>query len=337
MMAPSPTVVLGVAFVSSFGAVFAARQLAERAQLLDVPNERSSHKKAVPRVGGIGLLMGVALALALVPGVMVEFGAALAGTLALAVVGLVDDVRGLGARIRFLLQLLVCIAFVSLQPLPDTINLVTFELKLGWVTSVVYALWLMWMLNLFNFMDGIDGLAGSQLAFAAAFFIVAASGSLALAGVILLGGACGFLVWNWPQAKVFMGDVGSTSLGFLLRALALQASPEVPIVASALVLLPFIFDATLTLLRRASEKRRVWEAHRSHIYQLPQSWGVSNTRVLGWELVFLTFQFALGLGYLRTDRSDLRWGIVAVSLTSAASISTYVLRRAKRHGQGVRW
>jgi UDP-N-acetylmuramyl pentapeptide phosphotransferase/UDP-N-acetylglucosamine-1-phosphate transferase len=277
------------------------------------------------------------IALMLSPGVLRDLWPALAGVLALSVLGLVDDVRGLAARVRFLLQFLVCVGFVSIQPLPHHLNIVSIDLNLAWLRYPLHALWLMWMLNLFNFMDGIDGFAGSQLAFTALFFWLGAAGSLSLLGVILLGAALGFLVWNWPQAKVFMGDVGSTSLGFLLGAMALQASPEVPLVASTLVLLPFVFDATFTLLRRLREKRRVWEAHRSHIYQLPQSWGVSNTHVLGVELVFLTFQLALGLLYLRLDHNGLRWLIVGFSLTVASLIFGCVLRYARKNGQGVRW
>jgi len=337
MSSASPALALGVAFIAALVAVFVARRIAERAQLLDVPNERSSHKTAVPRVGGIGLLAGVAVGLLMTPEVLRDWWPALAGALALSVVGLVDDVRGLPARGRFLLQFLVCVGFVSVQPLPHSISIVNIELQLGWLSYPLYALFLMWMLNLFNFMDGIDGLAGSQLAASAVFFWLTATGSLSLLGVLLLGAALGFLVWNWPRAKVFMGDVGSTSLGFLLGAMALHAAPQVPLVASMLVLLPFVFDATFTLLRRAKEKRRVWEAHRSHIYQLPQSWGTSNTRVLGVELLFLAFQLALALLYWKIDRDAFRWSIVVISLSSAALISVKVLRYARKHGHGVRW
>lgn len=336
-MSYSPFLALVIACVASLAAVFAARRMAERAQLLDVPNERSSHQVPVPRVGGVGLLAAVAVTLFTMPSLMSELRWALGGTLALAAIGLFDDLRGLRASVRFLAQLLVCVAFVYLQPLPSTIQIVNLDLPLGSLSSIAYVLWLMWMLNLFNFMDGIDALAGSQIAFASVFFCLCATGAISSFSMILLGASCGFLFWNWPRAKVFMGDVGSTSIGFLLGALALQATPDVPITASVLVLLPFIFDATFTLIRRAFERRKVWQAHRSHIYQLPQAWGNTNTKVLYVELAVLTLQLALGLIYVRADSAALRWTIFLLALLGALVVALSVWRYAKKHTQNVQW
>src|SRR5690606_41615630 len=111
-MSYSPLLALVIACVASLGAVYAARRMAERAQLLDMPNERSSHQVPVPRVGGVGLLAAVAVTLFTMPSLMSELRWALGGTLALAAIGLFDDLRGLRASVRFLAQLLVCVAFV---------------------------------------------------------------------------------------------------------------------------------------------------------------------------------------------------------------------------------
>lgn len=336
-MNPVSWMTIGLSFTASLVAVFSARRFAERARLLDMPNERSSHKVPVPRVGGVGLLLGIGVSLLSFPTVVAELRWALLGTVALAILGFVDDVRGLRTSVRFLTQLLICILFVYFQPLPNTISVVDIDLDLGGFASMVYALGLMWLLNLFNFMDGIDGLAGSQIAFAALFFWLTTGGVIAPLALMLLGAAFGFLVWNWPRAKVFMGDAGSTSIGFLLGAMALQASPRVPLAASGLVLLPFIFDASFTLVRRTMERRRVWEAHRSHIYQLPQAWGVSNTTVLYAELGFLGLQLGFAVIYVQNASSSVRWSLLAVALADAALISISVLRHAKKAAQGVQW
>lgn len=333
----APSFAFFFSFAATLAIVFAVKRLAERAQVLDVPNERSSHKVPVPRVGGVGVVAGVGLTLLLAPGSFQELRWALGGGLVLALIGLFDDLRGLRPAVRFLGQLLVCCGFVFIQPLPDALQIVSLSIHLGGWAAAAHVLWLMWMLNLFNFMDGIDGLAGSQIASAAVLFLLSTTGAISSFSLILLGSTCGFLFWNWPRAKVFMGDAGSTSIGFLIGALTLLAAPQLAITASVLVLLPFIFDATFTLIRRVCERRKVWEAHRSHIYQLPQAWGAKNTTVLYIELAVLAFQLCIALIHERNDALWVRWISFILPLVAATTIAFSVWHYAKKNARNVQW
>lgn len=256
------------------------RRLAMRVALLDIPNQRSSHSAPTPRGGGVAIvaafLAGVAGLALISPAEARAFPLLLLLTSFLvAGIGFWDDLRQLSARHRILVHFLAATLLVwglgregLVAPPAGQFALVPLFGGLLLVLAVV------WALNLFNFMDGIDGLAGSEAAFVAA----GAALLLALAGgsrettllLVLAAGCLGFLVWNWPPAKIFMGDVGSGFLGFVLAALALRTSVfrhDLPL--GCWLILPGVFlaDATFTLLRRMVRRERWYDAHRSHAYQ----------------------------------------------------------------------
>ncbi len=261
--------------LASLGATGLVRGALLRRQVLDRPNERSSHERPVPRGGGIAVV-GAALI-----GLMGLSGAAIAGlappavpavwlaaALALAIVSFRDDLRPLPAWLRLGVQAIA--VAVALPPIlavgPVTQGLLPPAL------DAAFAL-LAWLafLNFFNFMDGIDGIASVET-MALGLGLV---GLGLLAGVwawigpgaVLAGAAAGFLYWNWHPARIFLGDVGSVPLGFLLGGLMLLLAAA-GFWASA-VILPayYLADAGLTLCRRILRGERVWEAHRSHFYQ----------------------------------------------------------------------
>jgi Fuc2NAc and GlcNAc transferase len=154
---------------------------------------------------------------------------------------------------------------------------------LGYVLAVVG---IVWTLNLFNFMDGIDGIAASEAVFVAIAGTLAVSGTAgsasSAAGILFGTACCGFLLWNWPPAKIFMGDVGSGYLGFTVAVLAIGATHNNPIGLFVWLIVGGVFfvDATVTLIRRFARGDRVHEAHRSHAYQwLSRRWG-THLRVL---------------------------------------------------------
>jgi len=257
--------------------------------VLDIPNERSSHSRPTPRGGGLafgavilgGILVAAAagwvrsaVALALVPS---------GGAIAL--VGWIDDRRGLPARFRLLVHVAAAVWVVYCFGPADRLELGRLSLPLGPAAAIVSVLGLVWLSNLFNFMDGIDGIAASE---AASVAIIAASlclraGDTEPAWLFLLVAAAvlGFLPWNWAPARVFMGDSGSVVLGFLLGALALLENQRtvIPALGSALLLGVFLVDATLTLIRRAARGERLSVAHRSHAYQRAVQAGASHARV----------------------------------------------------------
>jgi Fuc2NAc and GlcNAc transferase len=279
---------LGSALVS-FGVAGLVHAHALRLRLLDHPNDRSSHAIPTPRGGGLGIVVastGAILAgwaMGLIDGAT---GLVLAlGMCALALLGWIDDRTGLTARVRLPVQALVAAGtLVAFDGLPQ-LRLGTQVADLGASGYVLGTLGIVWSINLFNFMDGIDGLAGIEavIVFAVGAAITLAAGNVSLGAIALIVAAAtaGFLAWNWPPAKIFMGDVGSAPLGYLVSAFALAAerSGTAPLLAFAVAGGVFIMDATLTLLRRLARRERLAEAHRNHAYQrLSRAWG-SHRRV----------------------------------------------------------
>jgi Fuc2NAc and GlcNAc transferase len=258
--------------------------LRKRAVSIDVPNARSSHRAPTPRGGGLAAVLATTLILmALVSRGAVDmhlFWAVSVGGLAVAVVGFIDDRRAVSPKVRLAVHLAAAIwALAWLGGLPP-LQLGDRLVEFGWGGYVLGVLGIVWALNLFNFMDGVDGLAGSQAVFVALAGCLLQYGQAESQGAVSLGfvfaGACaGFLAWNWPPAKIFMGDVGSGYMGYTIAVLALALTRENPVALLVWVILGGVFfmDATITLLRRWSRGERVLEAHRNHAYQwLAQRW-----------------------------------------------------------------
>jgi Fuc2NAc and GlcNAc transferase len=271
------------------------RKLAVAHGVLDIPNERSSHSGATPRGGGAAIVFAVTVAFGLLAvfGVMrSDFLLALeVGGLAVATVGFIDDRGKVPPGIRLVVHLAAASwAMYWLGSLPPLL-VAGYVLKLGWIGQLLGVLAIVWTLNLCNFMDGIDGIAASEAAFVAfaGAWLSSRGGTepQVAAAAWVFGAACvGFLLWNWPPARIFMGDVGSGYLGYVIGVLALAASRENPAALWVWLILGGVFfvDATVTLARRLLRGERVYEAHRSHAYQwLARRWGshksVTNTVV----------------------------------------------------------
>lgn len=250
------------------------RRYALAASLLDIPNARSSHSLPTPRGGGVAIvivfLSGI-IALSLSGLLATSTLWALLGAGAwIAVVGFIDDHQHIPARWRLLAHFIGAIWGLFWLGLP---TLVLFGMDLTTLGYVLAAFYLVWMLNLYNFMDGIDGLASIEA------ITVCAGGVLLLvlgtdtashySLILLIGAVAGFLVWNFPPAKIFMGDAGSGFLGITLGLFSIHAAHLSPsFFCSWLILLGvFIVDATWTLIRRFLRGEKVYEAHRSHAYQ----------------------------------------------------------------------
>jgi Fuc2NAc and GlcNAc transferase len=265
--------------------------LARRWQILDLPNERSAHTQPIPRGGGVGLFLGLVAGMAAAslqgqPWPWLIWQLLLAAAV-LVVVGAIDDSKGLPVGIRFCFYTLVSLAVTGLILWPAPVWLM-----------LAAALYLLWMMNLFNFMDGIDGIAVTQTVFvclAVAALVTWRGGdaTYSLLCLLIAGAACGFLYWNWSPARLFMGDAGSISLGFLLAALSLQGqvSGAMPLLCWLILMAVFIADASGTLLRRALTGEVVTRAHSSHLYQrLARHWQSHRLVVglmLGYNLLWL--------------------------------------------------
>ncbi len=251
------------------------RHFALRLHLLDRPNERSSHALPTPHGGGVGLFAALFAILAgqgeLLPP---AGGAVLAGTAALVLLGLADDLWQLSVRLRFALYTLICLAAAA----PLAVAAGTSATVLP-IAVPALALTLLWSLNLYNFMDGIDGLAALQCiaACTGAALLAGPAAGVDYAGLCLLLAAVqlGFLAWNWPPARLFMGDAGSIPTGFLLACLAWQGAllGALPIGCWLILLALFIVDSGWTLLWRLRRGERITQAHRQHAYQrLSRHW-----------------------------------------------------------------
>jgi Fuc2NAc and GlcNAc transferase len=279
---------LSLAMVAIVAAVWAAtgvvRRRALENQVLDIPNARSSHATPTPRGGGLAVAVGylVAVALLFSAGLLAaRVAAALIGGGALiASVGYADDRHALPARTRFTVHALAAALVVALIGGLDDGSMRIFGLHGPVAGGAIAFLAIAWMTNLFNFMDGIDGIAASEAVFiaSASAFIGWRHGGdpgLVIALLALAAASLGFLLWNWPPARIFMGDVGSAFLGFSLAALsiAMCARDALPIEVFVILGGVFIVDATVTLLRRLFRRDRWYEAHRSHAYQqLARRW-----------------------------------------------------------------
>jgi Fuc2NAc and GlcNAc transferase len=286
----------------SAGGVWFSIRLARKAGFLDVPNDRSSHTIPTPRLGGVPMVVSAILPFAvwvfLAAGEGFSFEG-VAGTVLFAfgmsALGFYDDLFDLSPLIRIVIQFALCLSclgfFRSLFP------------GLLWVG--VASVWCVWMLNLYNFMDGIDGLAGGEAAVASSFFFLlfARSGEpgWAVANLMVAASAAGFLVHNWPPAKVFMGDSGSAFLGafYGMQSLIAPVTTGIPFIVLVLPFSNFILDATVTLFLRIYRGEKWYLAHRSHIYQRMTDLGMSHRKVATLELIVVAVSCVAAEAYLR--------------------------------------
>jgi len=259
------------------------RQYALSNKVLDVPNERSSHTVPTPRGGGLAIVLAFVVAIGLIffrsPG-HANLLVALSSTLFVAVIGFCDDHAHVPARWRILVHVfaaLMALFFLCglpnlLLPAPIDWLFKRWIVDLGWLGYLVGTLMLVWFLNLFNFMDGTDGIAASEAIFVsgglAAYLYYLDSLSFSIS-ISVMAASMGFLLWNWPKAKIFMGDVGSGFLGLLLGILILLATQQAAVLFYCGLILfgIFLVDSTYTLLYRFFSGQKWYDAHCSHTYQ----------------------------------------------------------------------
>ncbi len=294
-------------FSSSLALTWAVRRYALRRSLLDIPNERSSHRVPTPRGGGLAIALTslVALAWLAATGRLVHgLAPALAGGAGAALTGWLDDHRDLPPGPRLLVQVTLALWSLGwLGGLP-AVDLGFFRIEAPATLGLVALLGIVWLVNLYNFMDGTDGLAAVQALTAAAgaglLLLHRGHEGLACYSLALAAAVAGFLVFNRPPARIFMGDVGSYFLGFTLAVLALasERSGALSLWCWLTLLAWFLTDATLTLLLRLLRGEPWHQAHRQHAYQRLVQLGWSHGRLLtaflGLQLLLLTPLAALG-------------------------------------------
>lgn len=265
------------ALVASWVMTRLLRHYALAKSLMDIPNERSSHTMPTPRGGGVAIVLGFALGVPFLAGIESYAHPALyhvlgAGLL-VAIIGFADDHGHIAARWRLLGHFIAAAWLMfGLQGM-GPVQIFNTLVDPGWLGGALAVFYLVWMLNLYNFMDGIDGIASMQAIFVcvsgAALAWLTGHPSLIATPLLLAAAVAGFLIWNFPPARIFMGDAGSGFLGLVLGGLSLEAGRQAPeLMWSWLILLGvFIVDATVTLFRRLANREKVYQAHRSHAYQ----------------------------------------------------------------------
>jgi len=282
-------------FIISFILTYFIKNYAIKKSLVDIPNDRSSHTIPTPHGGGIAIaiswFIGISylfyfneiedsLYYSLMVGVIISS------------ISYLDDLFELSAKLRLLVQAFV--AFLGLYFIGglDTINFGLFSISNPLVTTLFAFFMIVWFINLYNFLDGIDGYAGSEAVFLGLAGFILFNDSIFL---VLVFSVLGFLVWNWHKAKIFMGDVGSTLLGYNIAIFTIYYANQDSMNLWVWVILfgVFWFDATLTLFRRYKNKEKLSQAHRKHTYQRAVQSGLAHDRVVIYSIFINLILFSL--------------------------------------------
>jgi len=313
-----------VLFIISFITTYVVRLIAVKLNIYDVPGERSSHTIPTPRGGGIALIISWYI------GITYEhmfwnsmpsnlYHALLSGAIIVGI-GMIDDIWSVNPKIKIIFQILASgLALYFLGGL-QKVDLGFCILDNIYVLSIIALVGIVWAVNLFNFLDGIDGYLGSEVV-----FISIAIGILCTNSMVLLLGSVtlGFLVWNWQRAKIFMGDVGSTLLGFNVAIFAIyyQNTDKTSILVWIILSSVFWFDATLTLFRRFRNRETLSVAHKKHAYQRITQAGFSHQKTVIYSILInlLIFIFA----WLSIEFSEFITGF----LTAVLILLYYIVKK----------
>jgi Fuc2NAc and GlcNAc transferase len=323
----------GIAFLLSAGITGLMKAYAQRANLLDLPNQRSSHKVATPRGGGLGIVvvfLSVVFALWLLGDI--EKGTAIAFVLGggmVAGIGFADDHSDVPAGWRFLVQIIAATMVVTMLGGLAEFQLGKLVVDLGIAGDLLAVVFMVWFTNAFNFMDGIDGIAASEaICIAGGGLIILSLGEGGAASSLLAAigaSSLGFLAWNWPPAKIFLGDVGSAFLGFVLMAIAFLTSGDGSVsIWSWLILLGVFFvDATVTLVTRMLKREDWLSAHRNHAYQKASRHYGSHGRVtIGAITINLVWLFPIA--FLATAKPERGWWLTLAAWAPLIVFSLWI-------------
>lgn len=284
-------------FGLSFGSTWLMRRIALRKAILDIPNQRSSHARPTPRGGGVAIVLAwyAGLSFLFFTGKLSEtlFGAFLPGLL-LVGIGFLDDIFQLKPIFRLSVQVLAAGASLAVLGGLQKLDFGFWLFESPYLLTILAFFGFLWSINLYNFLDGIDGYAASEIIFLGiALFLF----TFQAAALLLAVAALGFLPWNWQEAKIFMGDVGSTLLGFNVAVLAVyfQNTEEFSIFGLLILYAVFWFDASLTLFRRWRRNEKLTQAHRKHAYQrlVRSGWSHQKTVLAALALNLAGFGLAM--------------------------------------------
>lgn len=303
-----------IVFLISFFGTLIVRKGALKKNIIDIPNERSSHSVATPRGGGLAIAVAwfIAVIWMFVNNQLESslFYALLAGVL-LVLIGVLDDIYNIKPLLRFIIQFIsVSIGLYFINGL-NKVDLGFITIDSIYILTPIAVIGLIWFINLFNFLDGIDGYASSEAIFISIAFYTLIGDNLLL---FLAFSVAGFLVLNWQPAKIFMGDVGSTLLGFLVGLLSIHYS-NIYDISILTLLIPsslFWFDATITLYRRWRNKEKLSQAHKKHFYQRLVQSGFSHQRTVLFGMGINLILFGITFFAIKVPKFSLLFFFLAI-------------------------
>ena len=321
------------AFLLSAGITGLMKVYAQRANLLDVPNQRSSHQVTTPRGGGLSIVvvfLGVVTGLYFFGQLPTDVFSSLAvGGLLTAGIGFADDHGHIPAKWRFLIQIIAAtFAVATLGGLPE-LQMGTTHVNLGIAGDAMAIVFTVWLINLYNFMDGIDGIAAVEaVCIAGSALIIPSVGDSGLISsllIVIAGTALGFLVWNWPPAKIFMGDVGSGFIGFVLAMLAIISSNLglLPIWSWLILAGVFVVDATVTLITRVTNGAEWYSAHNNHAYQKAAR-RLKGHRPVTLAVATINVLWLLPIAWFASVWPEFGWWLTLVAWTPLISLALFL-------------
>ena len=321
--------------------------MARFVRIMDEPNHRSSHVKAVPRAGGVSVVITFYIGIC-ITWLLGEFEGVqarlligfLLSTFLIAAISLIDDITDQSGLVKLVTQMIAVAIVLSLGITLDEIAIpVVGYVDLGVVGYVISFFWILGLTNSYNFMDGLDGLAGGVAVIAGLFFMIITfyegSSFVYIISYSLLAGALGFLFLNFPPAKIILGDVGAAFLGFVFAVLAIIATrydeSRTSFLVIPMLMFNFIYDTSYTFLRRLSQGKNVLEAHREHLYQLMNRSGFSHMEVVLTQYC-MVFMQGLGALWIVNIPGDERMFVFVPFLVFQLAYTWQVRKKAQKSG-----
>ncbi len=290
------------------------------ARVMDLPHARKAHTRPTPKGGGIGVVVAFMLGMAVLYGFAdfsrladPYFRGVILAAFAIAVVSFLDDLRDWPFSVKLAAQLLAGGAAIASGLTITEVNLPFWgAVQIGWIGAVFTLGWILFATNAMNFIDGLNGLAAGTTLVASLFLAgIAASQSgwfVYFAALVLAAGLIGFLPFNYPRARIFMGDVGSQFCGFVLAVLGVAAA-RFQAIEMSLLLVPILihavlFDVAFTLVRRAVNGNRLTQAHRSHLYQIAHRSGIDARWIAVLHWLFAAWGGAVAMAFIQAGPAD---------------------------------
>jgi len=277
-------------FILSTILTYGIRAYANKKAIFDIPNERSAHLIPTPKGGGLAIVIVFYIGLFYFKN-SIDSGLvnALLCAIPVALISFIDDIITISSKIRFLVQGASAIVALYFLGGVTSVDLIFLTLN-GWWLNILAFLFVVWLTNLYNFLDGIDGYAGSEAVIVGLGLFFFFGNPM---GLVVAISSLGFLIFNWDKASIFMGDIGSATLGFIFAIFALSDTSHGTIYVWLVLLSLFWFDATLTLIRRYKNNESITQAHNKHAYQRLVQSGWSHSRVVLSSIAFNLLFFAL--------------------------------------------